>query len=173
MWVSGSGVRDCKLEKAILSMYPSSQFFYSIPEDLDDLVEEYDFFVFDDLSRELKNNTSFTNFFTKTAHHKNCMMAYLTQNAYESGSDAVTRSRNSAYQVFFNNKADVRWIRVLGNQLAGNYKHFADMFHKVTSEPYSCLLVDNRTTTPQIEQFIGNAFFPTENNPTCFLVLHK
>ena len=44
---------------------------------------------------ELKNNTCFTNFFTKTVHHKNCLMAYLTQNVYELGVDSVTRSRRA------------------------------------------------------------------------------
>ena len=58
------------------------------------------------MASELQNNICFTNFFTKTAHHKSCLMAYLTQNTYESGSDGVTRSRNCAYQVYFNNKAD-------------------------------------------------------------------
>ena len=46
-----------------------------------------DFWVFDDIASELKNNACFTNFFTKTAHHKNYLMAYLTQNAYEPGPD--------------------------------------------------------------------------------------
>ena len=64
----------------------------------------------------------YQNFFTKIAHHKNCLMAYLTQNAYELGPNGVTRSRNCAYQVYFNNKADWRWIHVLGDQLTGNYK---------------------------------------------------
>ena len=67
-------------------------------------------------------------------------MAYLTQNTYEPGPDGVTRSRNCAYQVYFNNKADCRWIRVLGDQLTGNYKQFASMFKEATKRPYDCLL---------------------------------
>ena len=173
MWVSGSGVCNHKLTSKILSCYPASQLFYTLPQDLDEQVREFDFWVFDDLSSELRKNSSFTNFFTKTAHHKNCIMAYLTQNAYEQGPDATTRTRNCAYQIYFNNKADVRWIRVLGDQLLGNHRQFASLFHKATAEPYSCLLVDNRATTPNTEQFIGNPFFPTEQNPTCFLVVNK
>ena len=67
-------------------------------EEISEMVQEYDFWVFDDMASELKNNTCFTNFFTKTAHHKNCLMAYLTP-----------------YQAYFDNKADCRWICVLGN----------------------------------------------------------
>ena len=91
-----------------------------MPENISEMVQEQDFWVFDDMASELKNNTCFTNFFTKTAHHKNCLMAYLTQNAYEAGVDRVTRSHNCAYQVYFNNKVDCHWIRVLGDQLTSN-----------------------------------------------------
>ena len=83
MWVSGSGVQGENIENKI--MYPASQFFYQVPEDISEMVQEYDFWVFDDMASELKNNTCFTNFFSKTAHHKNCLMTYLTQNAYELG----------------------------------------------------------------------------------------
>lgn len=173
MWVSGSGCRDERLEDLIYKNYPNSEFFYHVPEDISNRVEERDFWVFDDMASELRNNVGFTNFFTKTAHHKNCIMAYLTQNAFEKGPDAATRTRNCSYQVFFNNKADLRWIRVLGDQLLGNHKQFASIFREATQKPFSCLLVDNRPTTPANEQFIGNAFCPTEEEPTYFLVPYK
>ena len=173
MWMSGSGVQDENIEKKIKIMYPASQFFYQVPEDISKMVQEHDFWVFDDLASELKNNTCFTNFFTKTAHHKNCLMAYLTQNAYEPGSDGVTRSHNCANQVYFKNKADCRWIRVLGDQLTGNYKQFANMFKEATKRTYDSLLCDNRATTPSNEQFIGNAFTGAEQDPTYFLIPHK
>ena len=169
MWITGSPVHDAQLENEILSHYPDSRFFYEIPHNLNELIQPYDFWIFDDLSGELQNNREFTNFFTKTAHHCQCLMAYLTQNAYEPGKDAATRTRNCAYQIFFNNKADVRWVNVLGQQLLGNSKVFSNMFSHATREPYSCLLVDNRATTPSHEQFIGDAF--TEN--PYFIVPHK
>ena len=137
MWVcGGSGVKDEQLESKIKQLYPCSQFFYQVPENIPELTRQYDFWVFDDMASELKRNTGFTNFFTKTAHHKHCLMAYLTQNAYEQGPDAATRTRNCAYQVYFSNKADVRWIRVLGDQLIGNHKLFARMFQTATARPY-------------------------------------
>ena len=164
MWVSGSGAPNESIE---------SKIFYQVHENISEMVQEYDFWVFDDMASELKNNTCFTIFFTKTAHHKNCLMAYLTQNAYELGVDSVTRSRNFAYQVHFNNKADCHWIRVLGDQLTGNYKQFASMFKEATKCPYDSLLCDSCTTTPAYEQFIGNAFTVTEQDPTYFMVPHK
>ena len=115
----------------------------------------------------------FYKFFTKAAHHKNYLMAYLTQNACEWGVEYVTRSHNCAYQVYFNNKVDCRWVHVLGDQLTSNYKQFACMFKEATKHPYDCLLCDNRETTPAYEQFIGNAFTATEQDPTYFMVPHK
>jgi hypothetical protein len=174
MWVSGSGARDFKVEKLIRLHYPNSQFFFSMPssEELHQLINEFDFWVFDDLSAELKNNPTFSNMFTKTVRHMNIMMAYLTQNPFEKGGDAATRSRNCAYQLFFPNKADVRWIGYLGSQLLGKGKQrkFERLFKKATSKPFSCLMCDHRALTPEKEQFIGNATSPTDDNPTCFYV---
>ena len=75
--VSGSDEIDGNVERDILNNYPQSQFFYGSPqlEELRSMVREYDFWVFDDLSTELRKNSFFTNFFTKTCHHKNCIMA--------------------------------------------------------------------------------------------------
>ena len=173
VWVSGSGVVDTNLENTIKAMYPVNQFFYAIPEEITPLVQEYDFWVFDDMASELKSNTEFTNFFTKIAHHKNCIMAYLSQNAYEKGADATTRTRNCLYQIYFENKADCRWIRTLGDQLLGNVPQFKAIFKSATREPFACLLCDNRTTTSFQEQFISNPFDSTRENPTGYLVPHK
>jgi len=175
MWVSGSGVRDHKVENEVLKNYPNAQFHYEVPsnEELNEMVQEHDFWVFDDMASELKKNTSFSNFFTKTCHHRNCLMAYLTQNAYEQGPDATTRTRNCGYQIYFPNKADIRWIRVLGQQLTGCSKKFEAMFQEATKKPYDCLLCDNRVTTPAVEQFIGNAFSAVPEEPAYFMVPHK
>ena len=64
-------------------------------------------------------------------------------------------------------------FRVLGDQLTGNYKQFACMFKEAMKHPYDCLLCDNCETTPANEQFIGNAFTATEQDPAYFMVPHK
>ena len=79
--MSGLGAPNESIESKIKTIYPTSQFFYQVPENISEMVQEYDFWVFDDMA----------NYFAKTAHHKNCLMAYLTQNAYEPGVDGVTR----------------------------------------------------------------------------------
>jgi hypothetical protein len=172
MWVSGSGVQDVKLEQTVLQCYPNSEFFYEIPTagEVEKMVQAYDFWVYDDLATELKKNSSFTNFFTKICHHKNCIMAYLCQNPYEQGPDSATRARNCGYQIFFCNKADVRWIESLGRQMLGRGTTFGKIFQEATQKPYDCLLCDNRITTPSKEQFIANAF---NDEQTYFLVPHK
>jgi uncharacterized protein YneR len=124
VWVSGSGVVDTNLENAIKALYPMNQFFNEVPEEITSLVQEYDFWVFDDLASEFKSNTEFTNFFTKIAHHKHCIMAYLSQNPYEKGTDTTTRTRNCLYHIYFENKADCRWILTFGDKLLGNVPQF-------------------------------------------------
>ena len=47
------------------------------------------------------------------------------------------------------------------------------MLKEATKRPYDSLLCDNRATTPANEQFIGNAFTATEQDPTYFLIPHR
>lgn len=176
MWVTGSDTADKSLEALILKHYPESKFFYGRPDckKLRPMVRKHDAWVFDDLAGELSEDRDFTMFFTKTAHHKNCIMFYLSQNPFEKSREAVTRTRNCAYQVYFNNNSDIRWIGVVGKQLVGNSKLFEDMFASVMKESYDCLLCDNRATTKKEDgQFIGHPFTATAENPTCFLIPHK
>jgi hypothetical protein len=176
MWISGSDTIDEKLETLIKSHYPESQFFYGSPDcqKLRKMVRKHDAWVFDDLAGELATDREFTSFFTKTAHHKECIMFYLSQNPFEKSKESVTRTRNCAYQVYFNNNADMRWIGDVGQQLLGNSRLFGDMFQSVMKESYDCLLCDNRATTKKEDgQFIGHPFSATEENPTCYLIPHK
>ena len=89
MWVSGSGAPNGSIESKIKTIYPESQFFHQVLKIFLRWCKNVTFWVFDDMASELKNNTCFTNFFTKTAHHKNCLMAYLTQNARSGWSDKI------------------------------------------------------------------------------------
>lgn len=184
LWVSGSGTVDKNVESFIKQHYPDSQFFYEKPNwlKLRAMIKKYDVVVFDDLAGELANDREFTNFFTKTAHHTGSLIFYLTQNPFENSREAVTRTRNCSYQIFFNNNSDVRWIGHVGNQLLGNARLFEDMLECVMKSKYDCLLCDNRASAKhQTEdgqeekhyQFIGHAFNPSVDNPTCFLVPHK
>lgn len=176
MWVSGSDTKDEKLERLIKEHYPNSQFFYESPnfQKLRKMVRRHDAWVFDDLAGELATDRDFSAFFTKTAHHKDCIMFYLSQNPFEKSRESVTRTRNCAYQIYFNNNADVRWISNVKQQLLGNARLFEEMFQSVMISNYDCLLCDNRATTKKEDgQFIGHPFNGTEENPTCYLIPHK
>lgn len=166
MWISGSGgSQDRVLENKIKNMYPNSRFFDEIPENLTSLVRERDIWVFDDVSIELRNNSHFTNFFTKTAHHKKCFMMYLTQNAFESGKDSTSRARNCAYQFIFNNRNDVRQLSLLSGRLTGNTQCLQKIMSKL--DYYDFLLVDNTTSNPKNETFWSGIFSKT---PTVYVI---
>ena len=65
MWVSGSGAPNESIESKFKTIYCVSQFFYQVPENISEMVQEYDFCIFNDMASELKNNTGFTNFLPK------------------------------------------------------------------------------------------------------------
>lgn len=171
MWVTGSDAVDEELVNLLMKHYPDSQFFYGKPDcaSLRQTVRQYDVWVFDDLAGELADDREFSMFFTKTTHHMGCFTFYLTQNPFDNGREAVTRTRNCAYQIFFKNNADIRWEKVVGTQLLNNGPLFQRMLNEALVKPYSFLLCDNRaTSTFERGRIIANALSTDEENPICY-----
>ena len=83
----------------------------------------------------------------------------------------VTRSHNCAYQVYFNNKVDCHWIRVLGDQLTSNYKQFASMFKEAMKCPMiPCYVI---IVKPRCQWIIyRKCLYSHRTRPTYFMVPH-
>ncbi len=116
--------------------------------------------IIDDLMSE--TDTRVTNIFTKGSHHKNASVLYISQNLFNKGRENRTICLNTHYLILFKNPRDVAQIAHLGRQMfPDRAKFFREAFADATSSPYGYLLVDLKTTTPDILR-LRTDIFPGE-----------
>lgn len=116
--------------------------------------------IIDDLMSETDSRV--TNIFTKGSHHKNASVVYISQNLFNKGRENRTISLNTHYLVLFKNPRDTSQIAHLGRQMfPERVKYFRDAFADATSQPYGYLLVDLKTTTPDVLR-LRTDIFPDE-----------
>ena len=114
--------------------------------------------IIDDLLSE--NDTRVTKIFTKGSHHLNCSVIYTSQNLFNKGKENRNICLNTHYLVLFKNPRDSAQIVHLGRQIFPDaIKYFKESFADATSLPYSYLLIDLRTTTPEDMRLHTDIFF--------------
>ena len=102
--------------------------------------------IIDDLMDE--KDESVKKLFTKTSHHRNTSVLYITQNIFEQHRDSRTISLNSQYMVAFKNPRDPSQIKHLAGQMfPANSSYMLDAFLKATTKEYGYLFIDLTQTT--------------------------
>ena len=105
--------------------------------------------IIDDLMSETDSRV--TKIFTKGSHHLNCSVIYISQNLFNKGKENRNICLNTHYLVLFKNPRDSAQIAHLGRQIFPDaIKYFKESFADATSLPYGYLLIDLRTTTPDL-----------------------
>jgi len=103
--------------------------------------------VIDDLMSETDSRV--TKIFTKASHHMNTSVIYITQNLFNKNKENRNISLNTHYLILFKNPRDASQVSHLGRQIfPDKTKYFRDAYKDATSQPYSYLLIDLQTTTP-------------------------
>ena len=121
--------------------------------------------MFDDLMCECGGDEQFSKLFTKTSHHKNTSIIFLTQNLFYTGSNKIMRtvSLSTQFFVLMKNPRDASSITNLAKQMyPGNVKFLQESYRDATREPFSYLLIDLRVTTPDALR-IRTRLFPGEH----------
>jgi energy-coupling factor transporter ATP-binding protein EcfA2 len=99
-------------------------------------------------SENMKGNT-LCKFFTQGSHHRNLTVLYIVQNLFNQDRSMRTVSLNSHYLVLFKNPRDMTQIRTLATQMYPKQPSFLmDAFDDATSKPFSYILLDLRSDTP-------------------------
>jgi len=99
-------------------------------------------------SENMKGNT-LCKFFTQGSHHRNLTVLYIVQNLFNQDKSMRTVSLNSHYLVLFKNPRDMTQIRSLAQQMYPKQGWFlVDAFDDATSKPFSYILLDLRSDTP-------------------------
>lgn len=120
-----------------------------IPLDISERITPHCLVIIDDYMHELNENKELTNLITKAVHHIPMNLIYITQNLFQSGSQAKTRRINAAYLIMFKNPQDTAQVEYIGRQMYPNDKFFlVKAFHNATRQfPYTYLLIDSHATT--------------------------
>ena len=114
--------------------------------------------IIDDLMSETDSRV--TKIFTKGSHHFNCSVIYISQNLFNKSKENRNICLNTHYLVLFKNPRDSAQVMHLGRQIFPDAKkYFKEIFADATSLPYSYLLIDLRTTTPDLLRLHTDIFF--------------
>jgi hypothetical protein len=108
-------------------------------------------------------NTRMTDLFTKGSHHLNLSVIFITQNLFHKGKEMREISLNAHYMFLFKNRRDMSQLAHLGRQLYPcDSKFFQQVYQDATRKPYSYLLVDLRSDTPE-ELRLRTDILPTQH----------
>jgi hypothetical protein len=129
---------------------PDVTFVEGFPTNYKDYAGSNTLFIIDDLMSECGSNKCMTELFTRGSHHLNLSVMFITQNFFFRGNQMREITLNSHYIILCKNRRDVMQIMNLGRQLFPyTSKFFRDAFLDATQEPYSYLLADLKSATPE------------------------
>jgi hypothetical protein len=111
--------------------------------------------------QEVCDSREMGNYFTRTAHHKNISIFYLTQNFYQKGRCATTITRNSSYVILFSSPNDVGQIRIFAGQRF-NPPAIMAAYDLICRMPYGYLLINCTQNTPDWLRLRSNIIPPEQ-----------
>ena len=107
--------------------------------------------IIDDLMSQASESDEVQKVFTQYCHHRNLSCIYLVQNFFCQGKASRTISLNANYLVLYKNVRDRTQITHLARQMFPNQsKYFIESYNDATSKPFGYLLIDFKSTTPDI-----------------------
>ena len=130
-------------------------------EGLNNLDEKFDgtpkLLIIDDLMHE--SNDKVVKLFTKTSHHKNISVIFITQNLFHQSKYAREMALNSHYLIAFKNPRDKKQIEYLARQLfPENPKYVIDAYRQATLNPHGYLLFDLKQDTDENKRLKSDVF---------------
>lgn len=108
-----------------------------------------DIMILDDLMSEIANDKQLTAVFTKTSHHLNISVIFITQNIFHQSKEMRTISLNSHYIIVMKSPRDKMQIMTLGRQIyPTKSSFFIKAYETAVAEPYGHLIIDMTSTSP-------------------------
>jgi hypothetical protein len=120
-------------------------------------INEYSIIVIDDLMVEIGKNNEMANLFTRVAHHRTCLIIYITQNLYHNAKNSRTIALNTHILILFKSPRDKTFIHTLARQM--QLKYLPAVFEEVTKLPYTYLYIDLFTDTDDDLRIRSNILF--------------
>jgi hypothetical protein len=148
----------------ILSIFPQIEFIQGVPEDVCNMFEANtrNLCIIDDLMQECSGDKNVCNLFTKTSHHRNLSVIFITQNLFFQGKESRTISLNAHYIVLFKNPRDKTVVVSLAKQMyPGNVRFLGEAYEDATKEPYGYIFIDLKPSTDE-QLRLRTHIFPEE-----------
>jgi len=115
-------------------------FHHGVPTEEDIRDNNPDVVVFDDLVREVANEKSVSNFFTRLSHHLKITFIFLVQHAFTKNLNLI--SANCHIFVFLKSPRTFQQLDYFIRQTPLSREHVKNAYIKATKEAFSYLLVD-------------------------------
>lgn len=113
--------------------------------------------ILDDLMAQA--NDEVTDLFTKSSHHLNISVFFLSQNLFFKSKGSRDMSLNTNYFVCFKNPRDQTQFKYLARQVYPQSPQFLqESYEDSTSKPHGYLLLDLKQSTPDKYRFSTNIF---------------
>lgn len=123
-------------------------FVEGLPSKYQEYLGTHTLFIIDDLMCECDKRL--THLFTRGSHHLNLSVIFITQNFFHKAKEMREVTLNAHYLILCKNRRDLSQIAHLGKQLfPRNLKHFYEVYEDATRNPFSYLMVDLRSDTPE------------------------
>jgi len=144
LWFTGSNYEQAEDAPEKFTIYNN------LPESFD-MVQPFDMVVLDDLMNEMQHSKTVSNLFTRMVHHTPCTVISISQNMYQGGKEARTRSLNSQYLVIFKNPRDATQIDTLSRQMYPKQSRFLSQAYRdaTRQQAFGYLFIDLNQTTPE------------------------
>jgi hypothetical protein len=128
---------------------PDVEVIYHLGFCQDFLDHKPDLIVVDDLMLELSKDKGLVELFTRTSHHNNVSIMFLTQNLFFQSKEMRTISLNCHYIILLKNPRDKLQVMTLGRQIFPFATAFFNQtYEESVKEPYSHLIIDMTSSCP-------------------------
>ena len=134
------------------------KFIHGNPDDEDEIVSDTSaphLVIFDDMLGD-KNQEKIKLWFTRTGHHRNATVVYITQNLFQQSKASHSITLNAHHLILFQSHRNKMQIKVFSNQLQA--PHMIHAFNDATSKPHDYLLFDLKPNTSNYLRFRTDIF---------------
>jgi hypothetical protein len=128
---------------------PGIEFFHGLPSIAEMSRIPHTLLCLDDLMNEVSRDVEMIDFFTRTIHHSNLTVFFLTQNLFFASKIFRNISLNSNYFIFTNTIRGLSSLSIFFRQITTKWRQVFEFYKEITEkQPYNYLFVDLTQSCP-------------------------
>lgn len=125
--------------------------------------------IIDDLHSQANESSEIAEYFTRKCHHTKTSIILISHNLLAKSKFSRLLNLNTKFIVYFNNCRDSTQLRHIFYQIFGkcSSRFLAEINNYLTQTPYSYLVFDFRSTTPNHLRILTDIFNPHYTSTFC------